>query len=157
MIGIATFKLRGFAGPGLLLALVGAAVRFGGFTTFPNAVAWGGFVVARGFIVLTGIGGTSASQFTGALPFPDDREAVLRGFVDPNLWLTLVEAVRFGRFTTFLGAKTWDGSVIAKGFTVLTGLGGTSASQFRGALPLPDDRETLLRGFADPDALLVFG
>lgn len=150
MIGIATFKLRGFAGPGLLLALVGAAVRFGGFTTFPNAVAWGGFVVARGFIVLTGIGGTSASQFTGALP-------VLRGFADPNLWLTLVGAVRFGSFTTFLGAVTWDGSVMAKGFTVLTGLGGTSASQFKGALSLPDDRETLLRGFADPDALLVFG
>ena len=70
--------------------------------------------------------------------------------------LTFAEAVRFGGFTTFLGTVTWGGFVVARGFIVLTGLGGTSESQFTGTLLFPDDRETLLRGFADPDALLVF-
>ena len=60
--------LRGFANPVPFLILVEAVIE-GRRATFPGAVAWGGFVVGNGFVVLTGLVRTSVSTFSDRLIF----------------------------------------------------------------------------------------
>ena len=60
--------LRGFANPVPFLVLVEAVIE-GRRATFPGVVAWGGFVVGKGFVVLTGLVRTSVSTFSDRLIF----------------------------------------------------------------------------------------